>query len=403
MVGSEGLIRASFGPTEISPGELFAQQHCEQERLALDERCHALHMEHFKKQGRDGENWLFLNISAAMVVTGRYAAGGFKEALQDSGVDPSKVVVEILEDAIGSTDSLVDAVSYFRDLGCLIALDDFGTGHSNFERIWRLQPDITKLDCSIVAQAGIATGNRGKGKILRNLVSLMHEAGSLVLTEGVETEYEALRCFDADADFVQGFYFARPEFEHTPEQIADAECSLAAISHRFNQQETMAASRQRELIAPYEQAFRAAATALYTGDNKETAVTRVLEMPRTVRCYVLNQQGEQVTHHFAPERVIQEDPRFEPLVRTTGGTWFRRPYYRDAISDPNRLKVSAPYLSATGTLDFPRHHGVSPTPRSHLLKGRYRRDRTNVQSASDAGSTETVIGTHSAPVASRKS
>lgn len=349
MVGSEGLIRASFRDTVVPPGALFAAQQSESELLALDERCHALHLEHFGGQGSDAESWLFLNISPAMVVTGRYAEGGFKEALQRSGVKPAHVVVEILEDAISSTDSLVDAVSYFRQMGCVIALDDFGTGHSNFERIWRLQPDITKLDRSIVAQASAATGTRGQGKILRNLVSLMHEAGSLVLAEGVETEQEALICFDADADFVQGFYFSRPEFEHSPEQIADAECKLTAISQQFNKQESAAASRQRELIAPYEQVFRETAAALAAGENAETAVTTLLGMPRTIRCYVLNGRGEQVTHHFAPQSVVLEDVRFDPLVRTAGGTWFRRPYYRDAIGDPHRLKVSAPYLSATGT------------------------------------------------------
>ena len=38
------------------------------------------------------------------------------------------------------------AMEYYRELGCVIVLDDFGAGHSNFDRIWRLNPDIVKID-----------------------------------------------------------------------------------------------------------------------------------------------------------------------------------------------------------------------------------------------------------------
>ena len=38
-------------------------------------------------------------------------------------------------------------------MGCLIAIDDFGAGHSNFERIWDLEPDSVKLDRSLVSRA----------------------------------------------------------------------------------------------------------------------------------------------------------------------------------------------------------------------------------------------------------
>ena len=37
-----------------------------------------------------------------------------------------------------------------RATGCLLALDDFGAGHSNFDRVWNIQPDIVKLDMGLV-------------------------------------------------------------------------------------------------------------------------------------------------------------------------------------------------------------------------------------------------------------
>lgn len=46
--------------------------------------------------------------------------------------------------------------------------------------------------------------------VMSGIVSLLHEAGKLVLIEGVETEHEARLALASRADFVQGFFFARP-------------------------------------------------------------------------------------------------------------------------------------------------------------------------------------------------
>ena len=58
-----------------------------------------------------------------------------------------------METSAYDEENLARCVQYFRDLGCLVAIDDFGAGESNFERIWRLKPDIVKLDRSMVVEA----------------------------------------------------------------------------------------------------------------------------------------------------------------------------------------------------------------------------------------------------------
>ncbi|MDR8045831.1 EAL domain-containing protein, partial [Burkholderia cenocepacia] len=92
----------------------------------------------------------------------------------------------------------------FRTHGFLIALDDFGAGQSNIERIWQLNPDIVKLDRIMLSHAAHRTGLTA---ILLGLVTLLHEAGKLVLVEGIETEHEAQIALSCEADFVQGYYF----------------------------------------------------------------------------------------------------------------------------------------------------------------------------------------------------
>jgi len=93
-----------------------------------------------------------------------------------SGIAPHRVVIEILESEINDQAYLKDLIKHFRNMGCLIAIDDFGAGHSNFDRIWELEPDIVKIDRSLIKRAAI---NSKVKRILSGMESLIHEAGSL--------------------------------------------------------------------------------------------------------------------------------------------------------------------------------------------------------------------------------
>src|SRR5260221_237876 len=68
----------------------------------------------------------------------------------------------------------------------------------------RTGPDIVKIDQSVVASA---VANESVRKMLLHAVSLLHEMGTLVLLEGVESKEEALMAIESDADFASGFYF----------------------------------------------------------------------------------------------------------------------------------------------------------------------------------------------------
>lgn len=175
------------------------------DKMLLDRLCRALHLCTYQAVGPQN-SWLFLNVKPAVVLHGRTYGIFFADLLERHRFPAHRVVVEILEDSILDEPQLAEAVGYYRGLGCLVAIDDFGCGHSNFERIWALSPDIVKLDRSILVQA---TAKSKVRCVLPGLVSLLHEAVSLVVMEAIVTEDEALIAMDADADFVQGCYFGR--------------------------------------------------------------------------------------------------------------------------------------------------------------------------------------------------
>ena len=174
----------------------------------LDRLCRYIHVENFQNFG-DPINWLFLNIAPQTIIHGKEFGTYFKELLEKFNMPSHRIVIEIVEYPISSQDSghLVDTIKFYQDLGCLTAIDDFGAGHSNFDRIWTLKPDIVKLDRSMLLHAENRPDIR---QLLPGIVSLLHQAGSIVVMEGIENEAQATIALESDVDLVQGYFFSKP-------------------------------------------------------------------------------------------------------------------------------------------------------------------------------------------------
>ncbi|HEY8888464.1 MAG TPA: EAL domain-containing protein [Gallionella sp.] len=216
-VGYEALCRARSGNgLAVSPLALFGQVQSESDNVLLDRLCRAVHVQNFSVFG-DSKSWIFLNVNPLITVVGKNYGSFFKDMLEHNRISPNQVVIEILEQNIHDESILSSAVNYYKDLGCLVAIDDFGASHSNFDRVWRIRPDIVKFDRSIVVQAEADPVVR---KALPSLVSLVQEIGCITLMEGVETEQQALIAIDANVDMVQGYYFGYPKesLVDTPEK-----------------------------------------------------------------------------------------------------------------------------------------------------------------------------------------
>ncbi|GAB6040591.1 sensor domain-containing phosphodiesterase [Endothiovibrio diazotrophicus] len=339
-VGFEALLRArNDGGEPVSPLEVFACAEGEEEIIRLDRVCRAMHVDNHRRLATD-EGWLFLNTDPRVVLPGARYGSFFAEMLEHYGLPARRVVVEILEGAIDDEGRLAAAVEYYRGLGCLVAVDDFGAGHSNFDRIWRLAPDIVKLDRSVIVQS---TSNRHARRMLPNLVSLIHEAGSLVLAEGVETEEEALLSIDAEVDMVQGYHFARPA-PATPQTMAKHP-RLTELCDTFRGLAATGEERRQRALAPYRLAFDHAAASLGAGVELEVAAYRLMNQPAVKRCYLLDARGYQVA---AILPAWDQDERFTPLANEDASSWFRRRYFRRALARPGQQYTSPPYLSLTG-------------------------------------------------------
>jgi EAL domain-containing protein (putative c-di-GMP-specific phosphodiesterase class I) len=92
-------------------------------------------------------------------------------------------------------------------MGYRLAVDDLGAGYAGLTWFTQLEPEVVKLDMSLIR--GIDS-EPTKQKLARSMASLCHDLGILVIGEGVETAAEQKGLVTAGLDLLQGYFFARP-------------------------------------------------------------------------------------------------------------------------------------------------------------------------------------------------
>ena len=131
-------------------------------------------------------------------------------------VDPSaplsriaeRTVLEITERAsLEQIDDVPGRISTLRALGYRIAVDDLGAGYAGLSSFAHLEPELVKLDMSLVRAVD---GSRTRQRVIRAVSELCHELGARVIGEGVETVAERDALVELGCDLLQGFLLARP-------------------------------------------------------------------------------------------------------------------------------------------------------------------------------------------------
>jgi diguanylate cyclase (GGDEF)-like protein len=131
-----------------------------------------------------------------------------RSILDDTGFDPSRLILEITENAVVENDTVVmDHINGLREIGVRLAIDDFGTGYSSLSYLSRLPIDILKIDRSFVHALG--EGNP-EGSVVRVICQLAQAWGLVVVAEGIEQPHELEMLRAEGCGLGQGFYFGRP-------------------------------------------------------------------------------------------------------------------------------------------------------------------------------------------------
>jgi PAS domain S-box-containing protein len=131
-----------------------------------------------------------------------------REALDESGLDPTRLVLEVTETTV-VTDVAAAAATLGRlkGFGVRFALDDFGTGHSSLTLLRSLPLDLVKIDRSLIC--GVAV-NASDAVLVQLVVDAAHTLGLRVCAEGVEGVDQAQQLLAMGCDTGQGWLFGRP-------------------------------------------------------------------------------------------------------------------------------------------------------------------------------------------------
>jgi diguanylate cyclase (GGDEF)-like protein/PAS domain S-box-containing protein len=162
-------------------------------------------------------------LSMAVNISARQLAGGtllrhVAEALSESGLAPSSLVLEVTETALVTDPAAVaERLAELRALGVRLALDDFGTGYSSLSYLRQFHVDVLKIDRSFVT---LLDGSADDAAIVHGLIQLGRTLRLEVVAEGVETTVQRDRLRAEHCDLAQGYLFARPL------EVADAELLL---------------------------------------------------------------------------------------------------------------------------------------------------------------------------------
>lgn len=200
IFGYEALVRCDH-PKLPHPGALLAAA----ERL---ERIHEL--------GRVIRGRVAEAADAAPQVENVFVNLHTHELLDERLYEPTaplsriakRVVLEVTERA--SLDAVKDLrarTERLRRLGFRIAVDDLGAGYAGLTSFAQLEPEVVKLDMTLVRNVH---AEPTKKKLIMSMVSLCRELGMTVLAEGVETADERDCLAALGCDVLQGYLFGKP-------------------------------------------------------------------------------------------------------------------------------------------------------------------------------------------------
>ncbi len=119
-----------------------------------------------------------------------------------------RVVLEITERAaVADGQDVRDRVAALRALGYRIAIDDLGAGYAGLTAFAQLEPEVVKLDMSLVRDVHLQATKR---KLIRSMTELCHDMGRVVVAEGIECAEERDAIAKLGCEMMQGYLFAKP-------------------------------------------------------------------------------------------------------------------------------------------------------------------------------------------------
>ena len=155
--------------------------------------------------GLDAGTLLFVNVEPRILA--HETPNAFLEVLARAR-QQLRLVVELTErELLSRPRELLEFADQVRDLGWGLALDDVGAHTESLAALPFLDPNVIKLDISLVQNDPSAE----QARLLTGVLAHSERLGTALLAEGIETPEHLERARTLGAAFGQGYLFGRPE------------------------------------------------------------------------------------------------------------------------------------------------------------------------------------------------
>ena len=207
IVGHEALLRARRSDgTIVTAAQLLSAAKVLDKLVQLDVQARITALEEFATHKLEG--LVFVNFTPTAVYDPRTCLQSTWNAARRHGIDPRRVVFEVIEsESLPNLKHVHDVLAAYRERGFRVALDDVGSGYSSLAWFTALRPDFVKIDRHLTHGLSAEPIKRA---VVTKIVELCRTIGAQVIAEGIETPEDAAAAAEVGVDYVQGYLFGYP-------------------------------------------------------------------------------------------------------------------------------------------------------------------------------------------------
>ena len=148
-----------------------------------------------------------INLSTIDIENG-YIKDKITRLLQENIKNSSRIVFELLEDENAKNfEEVFDFIAFIKSFGAKIAIDDFGAGYSNFNRLLEYQPDILKIDGSLIKNI---ENDHFSRSVVETIQEFANKQNISTIAEFVSSEKILEIVNKIGINYSQGFHIGKP-------------------------------------------------------------------------------------------------------------------------------------------------------------------------------------------------
>ena len=210
IVGAEVLMRWIKSEEKIIPPNMFIPI-LEKNKFIIEVELKfikkVLDIYRFWKENSKKNIPLAINISAVQLSNNKFI-NEIEKIVADYDIEKGVITFEITESyVIDNIEEAAKTLEKLKELGFRISLDDFGTGYATLTHLKSLPIDILKIDMIFIKN--ILTDKKAE-IIVQQIIKMAKKMNIKTICEGIETKEQYLKLRELGADYIQGFYFAKP-------------------------------------------------------------------------------------------------------------------------------------------------------------------------------------------------